>query len=173
MLILSLFYEKSTSGMGKERCSLGMLEIKLVGAPVLRQVAKPVPRITKRVIKLLKDMEETMHAADGIGLAAPQVGVSKRLVVIDVGEGPLYLVNPRVQRAEGTDIDTEGCLSVPGVAGYVERSALVVVDALDMRGKPTRIEATGLLARCLQHEIDHLVGVIFTDKMIGESTSDS
>jgi peptide deformylase len=145
---------------------LGKLEIKLVDSPVLRQVAEPVAKVTKRTVKLLRDMEETMYAAKGIGLAAPQIGVSQRLIVIDIGEGPLHLVNPEIIGREGSQIDTEGCLSVPDVWGYVDRSERIVVSALDLHGKPTRLEADGLLARALQHEIDHLDGILFIDKML-------
>jgi peptide deformylase len=142
------------------------MEIKLVDSPVLRQVAEPVTKVTKRTIKLLRDMEETMYAAEGIGLAAPQVGVSQRLIVVDIGEGPLHLINPEILSREGSQVDVEGCLSIPDVWGYVDRSERIVVSALDLHGKPTRIEANGLLARALQHEIDHLDGVLFIDKML-------
>jgi peptide deformylase len=152
--------------------TLGKFEIRLADAPVLRQVARPVPKMTKRVAKLLREMEETMYAAQGIGLAAPQIGVSQRLVVIDVGDGPLHLINPQVQEREGSEVDMEGCLSVPDVWGYVDRSEAVIVDALDLRGKPTRIEAHGLLARALQHEIDHLDGILFIDKMLPNPTEE-
>lgn len=145
---------------------MGKMEIRLSDAPVLRWVAEPVPKVTKRIVKFLRDMEETMYAADGVGLAAPQVGVSQRLIVVDVGDGPLHLINPQIQQAQGSVIDKEGCLSVPDVWGYVDRSEWVVVEALDLRGRSTRIEATGLLARALQHEIDHLDGILFVDKMM-------
>ncbi len=146
---------------------MAVLEIRKVGDPVLREKAKPVARITKRHQKLLKDMIETMYAADGIGLAAPQVGVSERLIVVDIGEGPLALVNPEILAASGSDVDREGCLSIPGVWGYVERFSRVTVQGLDEKGRPRRIEAEGLLARVLQHEIDHLDGILFTDKATG------
>lgn len=146
---------------------MAVVPIRLEGDPVLRQKAKPVPKVTKRIAKLLKDMEETMYAADGVGLAAPQIGVSERLIVVDAGEGPIHLVNPVLEKGEGSDIDREGCLSIPGVHGYVERYARVVVTGLDAKGRPTRIDATGLLARALQHEIDHLDGILFIDKATG------
>src|SRR5690606_6936709 len=125
---------------------------------------KPVAAVDERVVQLLKDMVETMYAADGVGLAAPQVGVSERLIVVDVGEGPIHLVNPILEEAEGVEVGREGCLSIPGVYGLVERHARVVVSGLDLDGKPVRVEGTGLLARALQHEIDHLDGVLFIDK---------
>jgi peptide deformylase len=109
-------------------------------------------------------MEETMRAASGVGLAAPQVGVGVRLIVLDVGEGPIVVFNPEIIDRDGQDVDVEGCLSIPGVNGYVERSAWVKVAGLDAKGKPLVIEGTDLLARALQHEIDHLDGVLFTDK---------
>ena len=136
---------------------MAILPIRKEGDPVLRQKAQPVPKVTKRIVKLLQDMEETMYAADGVGLAAPQVGVSERLIVVDVGDGPIHLVNPVLIAAEGSVVDVEGCLSIPGVVGYVERAQKVVVDGLDMKGRPRRVEAR-LAARALQHEIDHLTG---------------
>lgn len=146
---------------------MAILPIVKEGDPVLRQVAKKVPKITKRILKLLNDMEDTLYAADGVGLAAPQVGVSERLVVIDVGDGPMHMINPEIVSREGREVDTEGCLSIPGIYGYVERAAKVTVVWTDERGKSRRTEATGLLARAFQHEIDHLDGVLFTDKATG------
>ena len=146
---------------------MAILPIRKEGDPVLRQKAQPVPKVTKRIVKLLQDMEETMYAADGVGLAAPQVGVSERLIVVDVGDGPIHLVNPVLIAAEGSGVDVEGCLSIPGVVGYVERAQKVVVDGLDMKGRPRRVEAEDWLARALQHEIDHLDGILFIDKATG------
>ncbi|HHW08967.1 MAG TPA: peptide deformylase [Firmicutes bacterium] len=143
---------------------MAVLQIRQLGDPVLRRQAAPVEKITKRVLKTLKNMEETMYAADGVGLAAPQVGISERLIVVDYGEGPLHLINPEIVSASGKTIDSEGCLSIPGVSGYVERAAEVVVNALDTKGRVRRIEAEGMFARILQHEIDHLDGVLFIDK---------
>lgn len=146
---------------------MAVLTIRLEGDPVLRQRAKPVDRITKKTQRLLKDMADTMYAAQGIGLAAPQVGVLERLIVVDIGEGLISMVNPRIISASGSDVDVEGCLSMPGLRGYVERAETVVVEGLDEKGKPLRIEASGLLARVFQHEIDHLDGILFTDKATG------
>lgn len=146
---------------------MAVLQIRLEGDPVLRQKAKPVPKVTKRVMKLLQDMLDTMYAADGVGLAAPQVGVSERLIVVDVGEGPICLVNPELVHGEGAVVDREGCLSIPGVYGYVERYERVVVTGLDAKGKPKKVDAHGWLARALQHEIDHLDGILFIDKATG------
>jgi peptide deformylase len=143
------------------------MEIRRLGDPVLREVAKAVPKVTKRIIKLLRDMEETMYVADGVGLAAPQVGVSERIVVLDAGDGPMHLINPQIVAAEGSDIETEGCLSIPGVSGYVNRATQVTVTWMDAKGKEHRTEANGMLARVMQHEIDHLDGVLFIDKATG------
>ncbi|MHB9094340.1 MAG: peptide deformylase [Eubacteriales bacterium] len=135
-----------------------------IGDPVLREKARPVPKITPNVIKLLENMAETMYDAEGVGLAAPQVGVSKRVVVIDAGEGLIELINPEIILKEGLDTDAEGCLSVPGVRGEVQRAARVVVKALNREGKEVRHEGEGLLARAFQHELDHLDGILFVDK---------
>lgn len=142
---------------------MAVLKVVKVGDPVLRQPTQPVTRITKRISRLIQDMFETMYAVDGVGLAAPQVGVSRKIAVIDVGEGPIALINPKIVSGSDEDIDVEGCLSIPGKQAYVKRLAQVKVEALNEKGKPVQIEAEGLLARALQHEIDHLNGVLFTD----------
>jgi peptide deformylase len=140
--------------------------------PTLRKVAKRVERDELRdpiFVQLIDDMFETMYHAPGIGLAAPQVDVSKRLVVIDVPEekgerGPLVLINPQIVETEGEVESVEGCLSVPGMIGDVTRFERVVCVALDRRGRKITLDGTGLFGRCLQHEIDHLDGVLYTDK---------
>lgn len=142
---------------------MAILDIKKAGDIVLKQQAQPVARIDKKIRTLLDDMAETMYKANGVGLAAPQVGESIQVVVIDVGEGLIELVNPEIVRMEGKEIDSEGCLSVPQIYGDVERAAKVSVKYLNRQGKNHRITATGLLARCLQHEIDHLHGRLFID----------
>ena len=142
---------------------MAILDIKKAGVVVLKQQAQPVARIDKKIRTLLDDMAETMYKANGVGLAAPQVGESIQVVVIDVGEGLIELVNPEIVRMEGTETDSEGCLSVPEIYGDVERAAKVSVKYLNRQGKNHRITATGLLARCLQHEIDHLHGRLFID----------
>jgi peptide deformylase len=149
-----------------------LLKIELLGSDVLRRHADPVPAPGPGFDTLIADMFETMYDAKGIGLAAPQVGISQRLVVVDVNDeggralGPMALFNPRVVEAgPQTDKAEEGCLSIPGVSGVVERPWRVVVEAEDREGKPVRIEAEDMLARCLQHEIDHLDGVLFIDRM--------
>jgi len=139
-------------------------DIRLFPDPVLRRVAKPVTRITKRLVRLAHDMAETMYKANGVGLAAPQVGEDVRLVVIDVGDGLTTFVNPVIVAKDGSDVDVEGCLSIPGISAYVERAATVTVEALDLDGRPFRLEAGGLLARAIQHEIDHLDGVLIIDR---------
>jgi len=143
---------------------MAVLPIVQVPDPVLRKKAQPVERVTKRVQKLIRDMADTMYAANGAGLAAPQVGVSERIIVVDAGDGLVALVNPRIIAAEGSEVDIEGCLSIPKVSVYVERAARVEVEGWDERGRTVRIKADGLLARALQHEIDHLDGILITDK---------
>ena len=143
---------------------MAIREIKKAGDPVLKQIAEPVKKIDKKFKELLNDMTETMHQADGVGLAAPQVGVSLRVVVIDVGDGLLELINPEIISNEGSELGTEGCLSVPGIFGEVERYSKVTVTALDRNNKKLKITGTGLLSRALQHEIDHLNGNLFIEK---------
>lgn len=135
---------------------------------VLRRKAKPVQKINAQVRQLLDDMAETMYDAPGIGLAAPQVGVSKRIVVMDCGEphGLIEMINPEILQTRGREVGNEGCLSIPGTYGDVDRHAWVRVTALDRQGRRYWLEADGLLARCIQHEIDHLDGVLFIDKAI-------
>jgi peptide deformylase len=138
--------------------------------PVLKQIAKPVDRVDDTIRRLLDDMAETMYAADGVGLAAPQIAVGKRLIVIDTsprqeGQKLIHLVNPEIVRTEGRTSYTEGCLSIPGEAEDVERYAKVWVRALDRAGKPFEIEADGLLSIALQHETDHLEGTLFVDHL--------
>ena len=145
-------------------------EIRLFGDPVLREPAEPVAAIDDRVRALVADLVETMYEADGVGLAAPQVGIGLRVIVVDTreeeGSGALALINPRIADASAeTDKVEEGCLSIPGIAEIVERPARVVVEALDPDGEPVRIEADGLSARALQHEVDHLDGVLFLDRL--------
>ena len=146
-----------------------LLKIELLGSEVLRRRADEVEAPDPELDRLIDDMFETMYDARGIGLAAPQIGVGKRLIVVDVGEPdvkPFALYNPRiVEKSPETDRLEEGCLSIPGVAGVVERNSRVVVEGMDRAGQPVRIEAEAMLARCLQHEIDHLDGVLFIDRL--------
>jgi peptide deformylase len=134
---------------------------------ILRKKSKKVDEISDRVRTLIKDMIETMYAADGIGLAAPQVGILKRIAVVDVGNGPVTVINPEIVNTVGTCVDVEGCLSLPGRQGEVERPEKITVQALNEKGEEVVIEAEGLLARALCHEIDHLNGILFTDRLIG------
>jgi len=133
---------------------------------VLRKKAKPVAKIDERILELLDDMAETMRHADGVGLAAPQVGILRRVVVIDVGEGLIELINPEIVEASGQQRGAEGCLSIPGVRGEVIRPERVKVKALNRKGESIEITGTGLLARALCHEIDHLDGILFIDKVV-------
>ncbi|WP_314621442.1 peptide deformylase [uncultured Selenomonas sp.] len=142
---------------------MSLLEIKKAGAPVLKEICAPVERVDAKLKDLLDNMAETMYEANGIGIAAPQVGEAVRMVVIDIGDGLIELVNPKITFREGSETDSEGCLSVPGIFGEVERASKVKVEFLDRRGKRKHITAKGLLARCIQHELDHLEGVLFID----------
>lgn len=133
--------------------------------PVLREVCKPVKKITPSIHKLLKDMADTMHDAEGVGLAAPQIGILKRVIVMDVGNelGLIELINPVVIEEEGEQFGSEGCLSIPGMNGDVRRALRVVVKGLNRDGKEITVEGTELLARCILHEVDHLNGILYTD----------
>lgn len=140
------------------------------GAPVLQQKAAPVASLTPEIDTLIEDMRETMHAAAGVGLAAPQVGESLRLCLVDLSAGRrpeqlLVLINPEVLSAEGLQLKEEGCLSVPGIEATVPRPMKLAVRALDRDGDVRDIEAEGLLARAIQHEIDHLNGILFLDRL--------
>ncbi len=137
---------------------------------VLRKHARRVDKFDKRLRTLLDDMADTMYKADGVGLAAPQVGVLRRAVVIDVGDGLIELVNPQIVASEGAVVGAEGCLSVPGRRGTVERPERVTVTAQNRDGRAMQLEAEGLLAVAMCHEIDHLDGVLYVDKMIEDVT---
>ena len=154
-------------------CTEGPFRIRLYSDPVLREKALPVQEITDIERKLAADMLTTMYASPiGVGLAAPQVGILKRLIVINLDrddpEGsPLVLFNPKIQSLEGETIEAEGCLSFPGITADVKRAAKTAVTAQDIDGEPIQIEGEDLLARALQHEIDHLDGVLFIDRVSG------
>jgi len=143
---------------------MAVYQILEIGADVLRERAAEVKKITPNIEKLLDNMLDTLYDANGVGLAAPQIGVSKRVIVVDVGEGPIELINPVILERKGEVVDIEGCLSIPGVSGEVRRAAYVRVKGLNRRGERVEVEGEGLLARALQHEIDHLDGILFIDK---------
>ncbi|MEW6573089.1 MAG: peptide deformylase [Bacillota bacterium] len=145
---------------------MAVFKVLEIGDPTLREKAKPVVKINPPLIRLLNDMAETMYANSGVGLAGPQVGVLKRIIVVDAGQGLYQLINPEITAAEGSEKDREGCLSIPGVWGEVTRAARVKVRALNTSGETVEIDAQGLFARALQHEIDHLDGVLFIDRAV-------
>ncbi|MCI5546680.1 MAG: peptide deformylase [Clostridiales bacterium] len=149
---------------------MAVMKILRLGDETLRKKSHPVTKIDRRTIGLLKDMAETMYAADGCGLAAPQVGILRRMVVIDVGDGLIELINPEIIESEGEEIGVEGCLSVPGRRGTVKRPTKVVVRALDKKGREIELTAEGFLARAVCHELDHLDGTVYVDKMIEDVT---
>lgn len=142
---------------------MAVYKIVEIGSEVLREKAKEVKEVNPSIIKLLDNMIDTMHAADGVGLAAPQIGVSKRVVVVKVGEVVVELINPVISEKEGEQTDEEGCLSIPNVTGDVQRALKIRVQGLNRQGELLEIQAERLLARALQHEIDHLEGILFVD----------
>ena len=144
---------------------MALLDIHVLGSPILRQETVVVPEVTDELRRLVDDMFETMHAAKGIGLAAPQVGRRERLFVAEVEERKLVFFNPEIVEQEGTARGEEGCLSIPEVYGDVTRPARVVMRGLDERGERVEVEARELLGRCLQHELDHLHGRLFLDHL--------
>ncbi len=151
---------------------MSLLAIRTYPDPVLRQICDPVERFDNSLSRLAADMAETMYAAPGVGLAAPQVGVTLRLVVIDVGaaeddSGFYNIANPEIVEQVGRTTELEGCLSVPDISEKIDRPARVVIRAQDLEGKGMELEADGLLARVICHEIDHLNGVLFVDHLKG------
>ena len=147
---------------------MALRTIRTEGDPVLNNICRPVAKMDRRTKDLVSDMLETMYDACGVGLAAPQVGVLKRIVVIDVGDGPLILVNPEILETSGEQTGEEGCLSVPGMSGQVTRPDYVKVKALDLDLQEQVYEGEGLLARAFCHEIDHLDGKMYTRLVEGE-----
>ncbi|MBQ1245352.1 MAG: peptide deformylase [Clostridia bacterium] len=144
---------------------MAKLQIRKLGDEVLRKTCRPVDEITPRILTLLDDMVETMRAADGCGLAAPQVGILRRIVVVEVEPGEVYeLINPKIIAFSGEEEDREGCLSVPGQWGLVKRPVNVTVRALNRHGETVEITGHDLLARCFCHELDHLDGTLYIDK---------
>lgn len=136
------------------------------GDPVLRKICRSVISFDEKLATLIDDMLDTMYEANGVGLAAPQVGILRRICVIDIGNGPIELVNPAIISEEGEQIGDEGCLSIPGQSGLVKRPLRVKVKAQDRNGKTFEVSGEGLLARAFCHEIDHLNGILYKDKVI-------
>lgn len=147
---------------------MALRNIRINDDPILRKKCKEVPEVTDKIRILAEDMLDTMYEANGVGLAAPQVGILKRLVVIDVGEGPIVMINPEILETEGSQTGQEGCLSIPGKAGIVTRPAYVKAKAFDLDMNEYIIEGEELLARAICHEIGHLDGDLYTDHVEGE-----
>ena len=144
-------------------------QIRIEGDPLLRKKSREVENINERIIELLKDMEDTLYEADGLGLAAPQVGVLRRVVVIDMRDdiGLIKMINPKIiKKSENLQLNTEGCLSVPDKSGYVERPENLIVEYLDENGEKQTMECDGYKAVCVSHELDHLDGVLYIDKVV-------
>lgn len=146
---------------------MALRTIRIQGDPVLTKNCRQITEITPKIKELAEDMLETMYEANGVGLAAPQVGILKRIVVIDVGEGPIVMINPVVLEASGEQTGDEGCLSLPGKSGTVTRPNYVKARAFDLNMEEFEIEGTELLARAICHELDHLDGHMYTEKVIG------
>ena len=147
---------------------MALRTIRTEGDPVLRKVSRPVTEMNQKIRTLIFDMLDTMYESMGVGLAAPQVGILKRLVTIDVGDGPIVLINPEILETSGEQTGDEGCLSVPGMAGQVTRPNYVKVKALDVNMEPVEYEGTELLARAFCHELDHLDGIMYVEHVEGE-----
>ena len=147
---------------------MALRTIRVEGDPVLTKISRPVDKMTPRIQDLITDMLDTMYEAMGVGLAAPQVGILKRIVVIDVGDGPIILINPEIIEKSGEQTGDEGCLSVPGMSGQVTRPDHVKVKALNEDMEEVVYEGEGLLARAFCHELDHLDGHMYTELVEGE-----
>ncbi len=152
---------------------MAIRNIRTQGDEVLRKKCREVTEMTPRLRELVDDMLDTMYEADGVGLAAPQVGILKRIVVIDVGDGGIVFINPEILESSGEQTGDEGCLSVPGKCGTVTRPNYVRVKALDENMEPFEMEGDELFARAVCHECDHLEGILYTDKVIGELRSNN
>lgn len=147
---------------------MALRQIRIMGDEILEKVCRPVKKITPRTKDLIQDMLDTMYDAGGVGLAAPQVGILKRIVVIDIGEGPVVLINPEILETSGTQTGQEGCLSLPGQAGNVTRPNYVKVKALNEEMEEFTLEGTELMARAICHECDHLDGIMYVRFVEGE-----
>ena len=145
---------------------MAIRQIRIKGDEVLRKKSRVIEKIDDRLLILIEDMLDTMYEAEGVGLAAPQVGILKRVVVIDIGEGPIVLINPEIIESRGSYIDSEGCLSIPNEQGYVERPEYVKVKALNERGENIIVEGEEFLAKAICHELDHLDGILYIDKLV-------
>lgn len=153
---------------------MALRQIRIDGDPVLAKVCKEIKEVTSRTKEIIDDMFETMYEANGVGLAAPQVGILKRLVVIDVtGEDPLVIINPKLLEASGEQTGYEGCLSLPGKSGIVTRPDYVKITYMDENMEEQTLEGTGLLARAICHEMEHLDGHMYTEKVEGELIDNS
>lgn len=146
---------------------MALRTIRIQGDPVLTKTCREISEVTPKIAELIEDMIDTMYEANGVGLAAPQVGILKRLVVIDVGEGPIVMINPVILETSGEQTGDEGCLSLPGKAGQVTRPNYVKARAFDENMEEYEIEGTELLARAICHELDHLDGHMYTEKVEG------
>lgn len=142
---------------------MAVYQVVTIPDPILRQKAQAVKKITPGVLRVLDNMRDTMYAADGVGLAAPQIGISKRIIVVDPGDQLYEIVNPEIVLREGEQTAQEGCLSVPDMVGRVTRSQKIIVSGMNRDGEKIEIEASDILARAFQHEIDHLDGILFSD----------
>ena len=143
---------------------MAVLPILKVGNPILKKQSNPISKIDKNIKKLIQDMFDTLAEAEGVGLAAPQVGENVRLIVVNMGDGPVEIINPVIIDEVGEQVGVEGCLSVPGFYGDVTRFLQVTVGGINSKGKKVKVTGEGLLARALQHEIDHLDGVLYLDR---------
>lgn len=144
---------------------MSILRIRKYPDPILREKCQPVKKVTEKIKKLIEDMIETLHKHQGIGLAGPQVGKAIRVIVIDIGNRPLALINPKILEKKGEDIQEEGCLSLPGIYLKIKRAKSITVEALNKQGKKIKIETSHLASRALQHEIDHLDGILIIDRI--------
>ncbi len=151
---------------------MAIRKIVTVEDPILRKTSRPVERFNDKLWELLDDMKETMYKSQGVGLAAVQVGMLRRVVVVDVGDGYLELINPEIVEMSGEELSEEGCLSLPGESGNVKRPTYVKVKAQNRNGAWRMLEGTGLKARCFCHEIDHLDGTLYIDKVIPTSAEE-
>ena len=144
---------------------MAIRQIRIDDDPILRKKSKIIAKIDERIIELNNDLIETMEKAEGVGLAAPQVGILKKMVVIDVGKGPITLINAEILSKDGEELEEEACLSLPEQSGLVKRPKHLIIEATDIEGDRFKLEADGLLARAVCHELDHLDGILFIDRV--------